>query len=88
MAQNQIKMTDLKTKQRTEIEQQFLYVLSKVVEMFPQYTLSQHLAHIFRRKTEAKLPYFWTDELSLKRIEEYYDELLTELSNYQPENED
>jgi hypothetical protein len=79
---------EFKDKKRIETEQQFLYILSKVVEMFPQYSISQHFAHIFRRKTEPSLPYFWTDEVSLRRIEEYYDELVSELANLEPEIED
>lgn len=81
-------MVEIKTKQRIQIEQQFLYILSKIVETFPQYKLSQHMAHIFRRKTENAFPYFWDDELSLRKIEAYYDELVSDLANYVPENED
>lgn len=82
-------MTEFKDKGRVAIEQQFLFILSKVVETFPQYTIAQHLLHIFRRKAEPQEPYFWSDTLSLRRIEEYYDELSTELANYVPdENED
>ncbi len=76
-----------KEKGRTAIEQQFLYRLSQIVEAFPQYKLSQHVAHIFRRKTEMQVPYFWSDELSLRKIEEYYDELTSDLANLQPDED-
>jgi len=78
----------IKEKGRIATEQQFLYILSKVVETFPQYTMAQHLLHVFRRKTEIQIPYFWTDELSLRRIEEYYDELVKELATFSPEDQD
>lgn len=80
-------MSEPKDKSRVAIEQQFLYILSKIVETFPQYSISQHLAHVLRRKTETQQPYFWNDELSLRRIEEYYDELSTELANVEIEIE-
>lgn len=64
-----------KTKQRVQIEQQFLYTLSKVVESFPQYSIAQHLAHFLRKKNETKEVYFWQDELVLQKLEDYYDEL-------------
>lgn len=85
---NQMDTKFIKEKGRVATEQQFLYVLSKVVETFPQYSIAQHMAHIFRRKTEPQEPYFWIDELSLRRIEEYYDELATELANYKSDEND
>lgn len=78
----------IKDKSRVALEQQFLYILSKVMETFPQYTIAQHLQHIFRRKTEVQEPYFWNDTLSLRRIEEYYDELAVELATPSNEIED
>lgn len=70
---------DIKTKAQIQIEQQFLYNLSQIIELCPQYTLSQHIAHIFRSKGSDKQPYFWADENSLKKIEQYYDELKSDL---------
>lgn len=78
----------IKEKGRVAIEQQFLYILSKVVETFPQYSMSQHLLHVFRRKTEPQEPYWWNDTLSLRRIEEYYDELVKELAISNPDEND
>lgn len=69
----------IKTKKQIQIEQQILYNLSQIVELAPQYTVSQHLLHFLRRKNESKDVYFWSDELVLKKIEEYYDELKNDL---------
>lgn len=80
-------MNSFKEKGRIEIEQQFLYILSQIIEIFPQYTVCEHLGHILRRKGEGKEFYFWSDETALKKIEAYYDELKTELLN-PAENED
>lgn len=71
-----------KTKQRVQMEQQFLYTLSKVVETFPQYNIAQHLVHFMRRKDETKEVYFWQDELVLQKLEEYYDELKGDLISF------
>lgn len=68
-----------KAKQQVQIEQQFLYILAQVVESFPQYTIAQHLSHFQRRKGEGKELYFWSDENTLKKLEEYYDELKNDL---------
>ena len=70
---------NLKSKQQVQIEQQVLYYLSQIVELFPQYTLAQHFTHFMRRKGELKDTYFWPDELILKKVEEYYDELKNDL---------
>ena len=69
----------IKDKQQVEIEQQFIYTMSKIMEAFPQYTLSQHICHFMRRKAENKEPYFWSDALLLLKITEYYDELTNNL---------
>lgn len=70
-----------KTKQRVQMEQQFLFTLSKIIEAFPQYTLAQHLSHFMRKKNETKEVYFWQDELILQKVEEYYDELKGDLTS-------
>ena len=64
---------------KIQIEQQIFHILIDVVELYPQYTLAQHLGHVLRKKTEPKEFYFWSDELLLKKLEDYYDELRQEL---------
>jgi hypothetical protein len=71
--------SSIKTKQQISIEQQFLYTLAQVIEIFPQYTISQHLAHFLRKKSDTKSPYFWSDENVLHKLELYYDELKQDL---------
>ena len=75
-------MSKYKTKSRVQVEQQFLYNLSQIVESIPQYTLAQHLIHMLRRKNENKEAYFWSDETMLQKTEEYYEELKTDLITY------
>ncbi len=72
-------MSIIKTKNQIQIEQQILYNFAQIIEAFPQYTVSQHISHFLRKKRETKDVYFWSDELVLKKIEEYYDELKTDL---------
>lgn len=69
----------IKTKKQIQTEQQVIYNLSQIVELAPQYTIAQHITHFLRRKGEPKEVYFWSDELVLKKIEEYYDELKIDL---------
>lgn len=68
-----------KPKKQVQLEQQFLYTLAQIVESFPQYTLAQHLSHFLRKKCENKDVYFWSDDLILQKVEEYYDELKRDL---------
>lgn len=77
---------NIKTKKQIQVEQQILYNLSQIVELAPQYTFSQHLLHFLRRKNETKDVYFWSDEITLKKIEEYYDELKNDLLTDIPED--
>lgn len=68
----------IKTKHEVQLEQQLIYNLTQIFELFPQYTMAQHFLHFLRRKSE-KDPYFWSGEMLLKKVEEYYDELKNEL---------
>lgn len=68
-----------KTKERIQAEQQIFHLLLNIVEMFPQYSITQHLTHILRKKNELKDVYDWSDELLLKKFEDYYDELKNDL---------
>lgn len=72
-------MSIFKTKAQIQVEQQILYNLANIIEAFPQYSIAQHLSHFLRKKNETKDVYFWSDELILKKVEEYYDELKTDL---------
>jgi len=82
MAQHSRALKEQKTKQQIRVEQQFLYNLAQIIELFPNYTLAQHLTHFLRRKDDASQgSYFWNDELLLHKVESYYDELKDELIN-------
>jgi hypothetical protein len=70
-----------KDKRKIQVEQQVFHILLDIVELYPQYSLSQHLCHILRKKEESKEAYFWSDEVLLKKFEDYYDELKQDLSN-------
>lgn len=69
---------NVKTKNQVQVEQQILHMLAQVIEAFPQYTVSQHLLHVLRKKTDTKEPYFWSEELLLRKLEEYNEELVSE----------
>lgn len=70
----------VKTKQQVQVEQQFLYNLAQIVEAFPQYKIAEHLGHFLRRKGESEEFYYWSNELLLQKIEEYYNELKENLA--------
>jgi hypothetical protein len=70
-----------KSKERIQSEQQIFHLLINIVEQYPQYTFSQHLCHLLRKQSERVETYFWADELLLKKIENYYDELTIDLAN-------
>jgi len=74
-------MQNVKTKQQIRTEQQFLYILAQIIEIFPQYTMAQHISHFLRSKGDGKSVYFWSDETLLHKLEAYYDELKTDLLN-------
>lgn len=82
-------MHNVKTKQQIRVEQQFLYTLAQIIEIFPQYTMAQHISHFMRSKGDGKNTYFWSDETLLSKLEAYYDELKTDLlNNNQTDDED
>ena len=81
-------MQNVKTKQQIRTEQQFLYTLAQVIEIFPQYTMTQHINHFLRSKGDGKSVYFWSDETLLHKLEAYYDELKTDLLNNNNQDED
>lgn len=65
----------VKTKAQVQIEQQFLYNLAQIIETFPQYKIGEHLGHFLRKKGEKQEFYYWSNELLLQKLEEYYNEL-------------
>lgn len=67
-------------KQNTQTQQLIFHNLIEVVELFPQYTVTQHLWHILRKKGDGQEPYSWEDIKLLKKFEDYKDELETELA--------
>ena len=62
-------------------EKLILHNLNQITELFPQYTLSQHIWHILRTKGTEVDPYYWDNTLLLNKVEGYLDELQNELSN-------
>ena len=77
-----------KNKERVQHEQQIFHLLINIVEQYPQYTFSQHLCHLLRKQTETIETYFWADEMLLKKVENYYDELIRDLANNIDEDQD
>ena len=71
----------MKDKKTMQVQQQILYNLVQILDIFPQYSVTQHLWHIMRTKGIEKEPYFWDDVTLLSKIESYYQELNTELLN-------
>lgn len=69
-----------KDKRKIQVQQQVFHLLVDIVELYPQYSFSQHLLHILRKKGDSKEPYFWEDDVLLKKLEDYYDELKGELN--------
>lgn len=74
-------MSNTTDKQEMQIKQLIFHNLMQIVEQFPQYTVSQHLYFILRRKGDAQEIYYWNDTKLLKKFEDYKDELETELAN-------
>lgn len=64
-------------KQKMQITSQIFRNLTEIVELYPQYTFSQHLATIQRKKSSDKEFYFWSDEELLKNVEKHKLELET-----------
>jgi len=68
-----------------QIKQQIFHHFVEIVELFPQYSISQHIAHVMRPATGN---YHWTDEELLKKFESYRDELETDLADKITQEED
>jgi len=67
-------------KKRKATEEQVFYNFMQVVQSYQQYTIAQHLAHILRKKKDSEESYYWDNDKLLKKIEDYKDELDSELS--------
>lgn len=63
-------------KEKNQIKQQIFHHLVELVELFPQYTIVQHIVHTMRPQTGC---YTWSDADFLKKLEKYRDELENEL---------
>ena len=67
-------------KKKMQTTQQIFHILLELTELYPQYTISQHLAGILRRKNpNVKEFFFWSNDQLLKRIESYKRELENDL---------
>jgi hypothetical protein len=63
-------------KKRMQVIQQIFHNLSEVVELYPQYSVAQHLSAILRRKSDnGNQFHLWTNDELLKKIEQHKDEL-------------
>lgn len=62
-------------KDKMIITQQVIHNIMEIVELYPQYSISQHLNTILRRKNSKKESFFWSNEELLKRIEQHKTEL-------------
>ena len=67
-------------KNRKQTEEQIFYNLMRIVQEYPQYTISQHLSHVLRTKGDSEQAYYWDNQKLLKKFEDYRDELDRELS--------
>jgi hypothetical protein len=68
----------MNNKQKIQTKQQIFHRFVEIVELFPQYTIAQHMVHVMRPHTGC---YQWSDEELLKKFEKYSDELHNELAD-------
>lgn len=72
-------------KRNMQTTQQIFHILLELTELYPHYTITQHLAGILRKKkTGVAESYHWSNDQLLKRVESYKHEL----ENDSLENED
>lgn len=63
-------------KVRMQTTQQIFHNLLEIVELYPQYSVAQHLAAISRKKSSTgKELFHWSDQELLKKIESHKTEL-------------
>jgi hypothetical protein len=78
-------MSDSKNAPKTvrndmQVKQQIFHNLLELSELYPQYTIAQHLAAITRRKSAEGEEFFhWDNKKLLKKIEQHKEELENEL---------
>lgn len=73
-------MSNIKNnKEETQLRQQFFHNFMEVVDMYPQYSIAQHMAGFLRRKSTDGPDFFhWDNKELLNRMEQYKQELDTE----------
>lgn len=59
-----------------QTKSQIFHNFAEIVELFPQYSIAQHMVHILRPVTGC---YQWSDTELLRKFEKYRDELENEL---------
>jgi hypothetical protein len=63
-------------KKKLQTRAQIFHNLLELVELYPQYSVVQHLATIIRKKDpKAKEFYQWSEDELLKRVEQHKAEL-------------
>lgn len=63
-------------KKNMQTTQQIFHILLELIELYPNYTITQHLSGILRKKKSGVAEsYFWSNEQLLKRVENYKHEL-------------
>lgn len=63
-------------KKKMQTIQQIFHNLLEIVELYPQYSVTNHLATIIRKKDPKGKEFFhWSEEDFLKRIEKHKEEL-------------
>lgn len=67
-----------KSREQIKLEQLILYNIVQLNDLFPQYTIAQHLCHLLRPKG-GEQAYHWDNIKLLSKLEQYLDELQTEL---------
>lgn len=75
----------MSNKQKIQTKQQIFHHFVEIVELFPQYSIAQHIVHVMRPQTGS---YQWSDEELLKKFEKYRDELENELVDKISQEED
>lgn len=74
----------MSNKQRIQTKQQIFHNFVEIVELYPQYSIVQHMVHVMRPQTGS---YQWSDEELLRKFEKYRDELENELVDNIKEDE-
>jgi hypothetical protein len=73
----------MSNKQDSQTKHQIFHHFVEIVELFPQYSITQHMVHVMRPQTGS---YQWKDEELLKKFEKYRDELENDMIEASEEN--